>query len=231
MAAVAVLVAGCGQGTGAAGRPASPASVAASPSSRPAASPSPALSAWPVVVPVPSVRAHEHQTGARPPAQSHVFRAEMTDLWAAVASGRPQLGMAAFFPVVAYDQVKAIGDPAADWQNRLVAEYRLDIRAAHRLLDGHGRAAKLIGVIVPESESGWISPGVCDNGIGYWHVAGARLVYRVHGQTRSFGIATLISWRGRWYVVHLGGELRTGSGGMVDQPSLGTGTPGPAGGC
>ena len=139
--------------------------------------------------------------------------------------------MAAFFPVVAYEQVKAIADPAADWQNRLVAEYRLDIRAAHRLLDGRGRAAKLVRVIVPESESGWISPGVCDNGIGYWHVAGARLVYRVRGQTRSFGIATLISWRGRWYVVHLGGELRTGSGGMVDQPSLGTGTPGPAGGC
>ncbi len=162
------------------------------------------------MVPVPSARACQHQTGVRPRAESTLFRAEMTDLWAAVASGHPGLGMPAFFPVVAYEQVKAVGDPAADWQNRLVAEYRADIKAAHGLLGGHGQQAKLVRVIVPEAASNWILPGVCDNNIGYWHVSGARLVYRVRGQTRSFGISTLISWRGRWYVVHLGGELRAG---------------------
>jgi hypothetical protein len=155
----------------------------------------------------------------------------MTDLWAGVASGRPELAMAAFFPLVAYQQVKAIPDPAGDWHNRLVAEYRYDVMAAHALLRGAGRDARLVRVIVPESEAGWIPPGACDNATGYWHVAGARVVYRVHHETRSFGIAALISWRGRWYVVHLGGELRTGPGGMVDQPATGPGIPGPPGGC
>jgi hypothetical protein len=240
-ALAALLAAGCSQavatGTASsAARASSPAAAAArsaadatpTPSPTPTASPTPV---WPVVLPVPSARAGEHQTSARPPASSRVFRAEMTDLWAAVASGRTTPGLPAFFPLVAYEQVKAIGDPAADWHGRLVAEYREDIAAAHALLGRGGRRAALIRVVVPESESDWIQPGVCDNRIGYWHVAGARLVYRLRGQTRSFGISTLISWRGRWYVVHLGGELRTGAGGMVDQPAAGAGTPGPPGGC
>jgi hypothetical protein len=160
-----------------------------------------------------------------------MFRAEMTDLWAGVVSGRPRLAMPAFFPLVGYDQVKAIADPAADWHNRLVAEYRDDILAARALLGRQARRAVLVRVIVPEAQADWINPGVCANSIEYWHVANSRLVYRVGGVKRSFGISTLISWRGHWYVVHLGGELRTGSGGMVDQPSLGPGTPGPPGGC
>ena len=155
----------------------------------------------------------------------------MTDLWAGVVSGRAHLAMASFFPLVAYEQVKAIAYPAADWQNRLAAEFRADVIAAHQLMGRAARSATLVRVVVPEQQADWISPGVCSNGVGYWHVAGARVVYRVGGQTRSFGIASLISWRGRWYVVHLGGELRTGTGGMVDQPALGPGVPGPPGGC
>jgi hypothetical protein len=176
-------------------------------------------------------RAGLHQTGKRPTANGSVFHAEMTDLWAAVVTGRPGLALPAFFPLVAYQQVKAIADPAADWRNRLVAEFDLDVRAAHDLLGRHARHATLLRVIVPEAQASWIDPGVCYNGVGYWHVAGARLVYRVAGQERSIGIASLISWRGRWYVVHFGAVLRTTSGGVVDQPAQGPGTPGPPGGC
>src|ERR1700722_9756170 len=104
---------------------ASPAASGTSPAAGSSATP---LS-WPVVVPVPAAVAGQHQTRTRPPADSPVFRAEMTDLWAAVASGRPDLGLPAFFPLVAYKQVKAIFDPAADWRGRLVAEFRADVMA------------------------------------------------------------------------------------------------------
>jgi hypothetical protein len=184
-----------------------------------------------VVVPVPAAQAGQHQTSTRPTAQSVVFQAEMTDLWAGVVSGRPDLAMPAFFPLVAYEQVKAIPYPASDWQRRLVAEFRADVIAAHGLLGDRARQATLAEVIVPDQDADWISPAVCENAVGYWHVANARLVYRVGDRIMSFGIATLISWRGRWYVVHLGGELRTSYGGMVDQPSSGPGVPGPPGGC
>jgi hypothetical protein len=180
---------------------------------------------------VPAVVASLHQTHARPPAHSAVFGAEMTDLWAGVVSGRPSLALSAFFPLVAYEQVKAIADPAADWRDRLVAEFRSDVIAAHDLIGRAARNATLVRVVVPEQQAGWIDPGVCYNDVGYWHAAGARVVYRSGGQVRSFGIASLISWRGRWYVVHLGGEVRTGPGGMVDQPATGPGVPGPPGGC
>jgi hypothetical protein len=234
LAAMAAVAAGGCAGPGASAAPGSASAAAGSPAAAgasPTAASSAAASAWPVVVPVPAAKAGQHQTSARPPAHSAVFQAEMTDLWAAVASGRPGLAMPAFFPLVAYKQVKAIFNPAADWRGRLVREFKADVIAAHHLLGRSGRRATLVRVIVPERESGWIYPGVCDNAVGYWHVAGARLVYRAGGHEESFGIAALISWRGRWYVVHLGGELRTTGGGMIDQPSSGPGVPGPPGGC
>lgn len=154
----------------------------------------------------------------------------VTDLWLAVRTGRPSLAKAAFFPVDAYKQVKAIYDPAADWRSRLWLDFTVDVRAAHRLLGPHPSAAKLIQVRVPSAGAAWISPGVCYNRVGYWHVANPRVVYRLHGQVRSFGIASLISWRGVWYVVHFGGVTRPAVG-MVDAPATGPGYPGPQGGC
>jgi hypothetical protein len=155
----------------------------------------------------------------------------MTDLWAAVRTGKARFGRPAFFPLPAYKQVKAIPLPAADWHSRLYADFRLDVAAAHQLLGAAANRARLVRVIVPTAQASWIVPGVCANSIGYWHVAGARVVYRVHGRTRSFGIASLISWRGVWYVVHFGAVLRTAAVGEVDQPAAGPGTAGPPGGC
>jgi hypothetical protein len=155
----------------------------------------------------------------------------MTDLWTAIVTGNTTIALQSFFPLEAYQQVKAITDPSTDWQNRLVGEYVLDIQAAHEYLGASASAAQLVQVIVPSEDASWIVPGDCYNKVGYWHVPGSRLVYRADGQLRSIGIASLISWRGQWYVVHLGGVTRTTTGGMVDDPELGPGTPGPPGGC
>jgi hypothetical protein len=228
----AVLAAGCSSGPGraaAAGQPHHPGSspphspapaVSQSPTGRPSASPT--------VIPVPPPPAGLPQTAAFPSARTRVFAAEMSDLWAAVLTGQPDLASQSFFPLSAYQQVKAIADPAADWRSRLWGDFRLDVAAAHRYV---GRGASLVRVIVPSAQAAWINPGVCYNSVGYWHVAGARLVYRQHGALRSIGIASLISWRGRWYVVHFGAVLRSGDQGIVDNPAAGTGVPGPPGGC
>lgn len=237
LVALAAALAGCAQSGPASSGPAasSPAASGTPATGTPASSATPVAAAtrtpWPQVLPVPAARAGQHQTRVRPPAASRVFHAEMVDLWAAIASGRPGLALPSFFPLVAYEQVKAIADPAADWHSRLVAEFRADVLAAHSLLGHTARHSALLRVVIPEAEAGWIDPGVCANGVGYWHVANSRLVYRAGGQVRSIGISTLISWRGRWYVVHLGGELRTTGGGMVDSPASGPGSPGPPGGC
>ena len=235
MLAAAGLAAGCGQQSQP--TPSQPAAAASPTTVRPvaptAATPSVAASPtiWPVVLPVPSVPPGLHQTAKLPSAKTPVFHAEMTDLWASVVADRPELGLLAFFPLAAYQQVKAIADPAEDWRDRLVADFRLDIGAAHQLLGRQARRAALVRVVVDESEANWIPPGTCDNSVGYWHMGGARLVYKAGGQLRSIGIASLISWRGRWYVVHFGAVLRSSAAGVVDEPEAGPGIPGPPGGC
>ena len=237
---VILAAAGCGSTGGHVAAPAGQQHPAAAAATSPAAAPSAGSRATPgaspdrghpTVIPVPPPPGRLHQTRTLPSAHTREFRAEMTDLWAAVVTGQARLAAQAFFPLAAYTQVKAIADPAADWHSRLFGEFRLDVAAAHHFLGPGARHAALVRVIVPSAGAAWINPGVCYNAVGYWHVGGARLVYRQHGQVRSIGIASLISWRGRWYVVHFGAVLRPGAAGVVDAPATGPGVPGPAGGC
>jgi len=235
LAASGVLLTGCAAGstTGAAApRPAAGVTRTTAPA-RPASAPAPdrRRRPSPSALPVAPHAGPRPQTRASPSAHAAAFHAAMTDLWAAVRTGRARYGRPAFFPLAAYAQVKAIPRPAADWRGRLYADFRLDVAAAHHLLGAAAKRAALVRVVVPAAQAGWIMPGVCYNSVGYWHVAGARVVYRAAGRTRSFGIASLISWRGVWYVVHFGAVLRPAAVGVVDQPAAGAGVTGPPGGC
>jgi hypothetical protein len=165
------------------------------------------------------------QTHAYPSAATAQFKALMAALWSGVVHDSLTLALPAFFPEGAYDQLKAITDAGADWTDRLVRDYGLDIAAAHALLGPGAHSARLIGVDVASSYGHWIPPGVCYNSIGYYEMPGARVVYREAGETRSFGIASMISWRGVWYVVHFGAILRASDVGMVDDPAVGAGSP------
>jgi hypothetical protein len=139
--------------------------------------------------------------------------------------------MPAFFPEAAYLQLKTIGGVQSDFEDRLVGDYGLDIGAAHAQLGADAAQAQFVGVSVPSSYGHWVAPGVCDNDVGYFEVPNSRVVYQVDGQTRSFGIASMISWRGQWYVVHLGAILRSGSQGEVDDPETGPGSSAPSSTC
>jgi len=233
-----VLLAGCGNGpsprsssgpqgnaTATEQRPTgAPSSPRATATSAPAPRPT-----GPVALPVAPGAGALPQNRVFPSTDSAAFRNAMTDLWLAVTTGNPRLALPAFFPVAAYRQVKAIPYPAADWQDRLWYDFALDVGAAHDLVDDQD--ARLVRVIVPSDDAAWVYPGDCYNTDGYWHVGGARVVYSEHGQERSLGIASLISWRGVWYVVHFGAVLRSVVTGIVDQPAVGPGIPGPFGGC
>lgn len=151
----------------------------------------------------------------------------MAALWTGVVDDQRVKAMQAFFPEAAYARIKAVADPAADFKARLVSAYKKDIAAAHELLGADTTDAKFVGVSVPHQWN-WVAPGDCYNTGGYWHAPGSRLLYRVGGELRSFGVFSLISWRGEWYVVHLSSY---DSPGTVDSPAVGKGAYGPAGGC
>lgn len=164
------------------------------------------------------------QTDVFPSANDPQFQTEMADLWRGVVSGQVAPAMPSFFPEAAYVQLKTIANPQGDWQDRLVHDFGLDLAAAHQLLGPDPASASLESVNVPSQYGHWVPPGVCYNSIGYFEVPDARVVYRLDGTVHSFGIASMISWRGVWYVVHLGAVLRSTDTGMVDDPSSGPGT-------
>jgi len=171
------------------------------------------------------------QTHAYPSATTDQFRTLMAALWSGVVADSLAQARPAFFPEGAYLQLKAIADASADWTDRLLHDYSLDIAAAHALLGSRAATARLVSVEVNASYGHWIPPGVCDNGIGYYEMPNARVVYREQGQIRSFGIASMISWRGVWYVVHFGAILRPSDAGTVDDPATGPGVQAYSGTC
>jgi hypothetical protein len=142
------------------------------------------------------------QTIEQPTSSDPQFQAEVRGFWQAVVSDDPTPGMAFFFPLGAYLQVKAIANPAADWQQRLVAAYQRDLHALHAALGAGAAGAQLTGVDVPAAAQ-WIRPGAEYNKGSYWRVYGAQVHYTVGGRPGTITIASMISWRGHWYLVHL----------------------------
>ncbi len=148
-------------------------------------------------------------------------------LWQAIR--RDDLARAAplFFPRAAYVELKAIYDPSADFTARLWSNFRLDFAAYHAATV---HATAYLGVVVDAASVEWIPPGACENAIGYWHLPGVRMLYRQAGRVRSVGVFSLISWRGVWYVVHLGPNTDPEYVGALDAPAIGPGYAG-GGGC
>jgi hypothetical protein len=171
------------------------------------------------------------QTDDLPTGASPQFTSEMAALWTGITQNAPTVAQSAFFPEAAYLQLKTLPSDSSDFQYRLLYDYSLDIVAANGLLGPDAASATLVSVDVPGQYAHWVPPGVCDNQIGYFEVPNARIVYTEDGVTHSFGIASLISWRGEWYVVHLGAILRDSDVGIVLDPELGTGSSQPSSTC
>jgi hypothetical protein len=142
------------------------------------------------------------QTMDHPSTTDANFQAGLQGFWQSIVTGDPTSAMPFFFPVTAYVQVKAISNPTSDWQSRLVGAYRTDIQSLHAQLGAGASTAQLTGIDVPDTAQ-WVPPGAEYNKGSYWRVYGAQVHYTLNGAARSFTIASMISWRGRWYIVHL----------------------------
>ncbi len=183
-----------------------------------------------LAVPAPTAGAQSAQVVEPPFGAS--LGARMASLFHDISLDSLPRAQGLFFPESAYVAMKTheIAYPASDYADRLIAFYRLDLAAYHASIFGHGPVAYL-GINVNPGDAAWIEPGWCENSIGYWHLPGVRLVYSQDHVVRSVAVASLISWHGQWYVVHLGPNPRPLNIGTVDTPTLGRGVAGPAGGC
>lgn len=145
------------------------------------------------------------QTKDTPETSGAAFDARIAALWDGIARDDPDRAMTFFFPLPAYEQVKAIANAGSDWRRRLVAAYKRDIHALHKRLGERAPEARLLRAEIPTDRARWVEPHEESNKLGYYRVYGTRLVYELDGKERSFEVTSLISWRGEWYVVHLSG--------------------------
>jgi len=146
------------------------------------------------------------QLELRPKADSPALIERMQRLTEAIQKDDPALALPAFFPVVAYEQVKAIEKPARDWQRRLVAAFERTIHEYHRAVGRDVQSLRFVGLDIPEAGVRWMKPGSEGNRVGYFRVLRSKLRLETErGQALSFEVTSFISWRGEWYVVHLHG--------------------------
>ncbi len=92
------------------------------------------------------------QTEDRPSLDSVSFKRRLELLVAAIADDQPDGALAAFFPQVAYAQVKAIKDPNRDWERRLVAAFTRNIREYHKQLGEDAQPLRFVRLEVPEAK-------------------------------------------------------------------------------
>jgi hypothetical protein len=145
------------------------------------------------------------QTDAFPSLTSVTYQDRIMMLWDAIVKDEPELAKPAFFPLVAYEQVKAIPKPAIDYERRLLKAFARDIHAYHQKLGKDPSLAKLVRLDVPEAKAKWMDPGSEGNKLGYDRVLDSKLVFTRDGKESTLDVKSMISWRGEWYVVHLAG--------------------------
>ena len=146
------------------------------------------------------------QTEELPSFDSPSFKRRMELLFEAIVRDDPSLAAPAFFPLVAYEQVKAISNPGRDLKLRLHAAFARNIHDYHRQLGAGASSAKLLGLEPSTLAPRWMKPGTEGNRLGYYRVLRCRLrVEDPRGSERKLEITSMISWRGEWYVVHLNG--------------------------
>lgn len=162
------------------------------------------------VDPVPPLRDNAGkplpQTEEPPSFDSPSFQRRVELLFQAIVNDEPGLATAAFFPLVAYEQVKDIAQPARDHKFRLLAAFAKNIHEYHRQLGKAPSQSKLLGISPSTLAPRWMKPGTEGNKLGYFRLLRSKLkIADARGQTHEFEVTSMISWRGQWYVVHLNG--------------------------
>ena len=143
------------------------------------------------------------QTDEKPSGTGAEFDARMKTLANAIINNTPDSAISTFFPVSAYKQTKKNTDPAADWKNRLIANFKVDVADANKKLGANAKNAVFTGVTVPNTAV-WVKPGEEYNVGPYWRVFKTQMNFTVDGKNVQIPIESMISWHGQWYVVHLG---------------------------
>jgi hypothetical protein len=146
------------------------------------------------------------QTEDEPDVASPVFQLRLSKLFQAIVLDDADLARSFFFPLPAYEKVKAIAKPGRDWEKRLWKLFKRDVHDYHEQLGADPDQAELLGFEPRSERKKWMKPHTEGNAIGYFRMTRNTLRVRdARGKELALEITAVISWRGEWYVVHLHG--------------------------
>lgn len=146
------------------------------------------------------------QTEHRPTTDTPIYAHHVELLFKAIVEDDPEIARPFFFPLVAYEQVKAIEKPAWDWNHRLWKHFERDVHEYHAKLGANPEGAVLERIALREPSIRWMKPHTEGNRLGYFRVTRSRIQGRkADGTPIDLELTSMISWRGEWYVVHLHG--------------------------
>lgn len=145
------------------------------------------------------------QTDELPSFDSPSFQRRIELVFEAIIKDDPKLATPAFFPVIAYEQVKDISQPARDHKRRLLTAFAKNIHDYHRQVSKLD-TPKLVEVVPSTLAARWMKPGTEGNRLGYFRLLRSKLkIADANGKELLLEMTSMISWRGEWYVVHLNG--------------------------
>lgn len=146
------------------------------------------------------------QTEDRPKVDSAWFKSRGEKLFQSIVKDDPESSLEFFFPLVAYQSVKDVADPARDYKYRLLKNFKRDVHDYHGAVGDEPEKARFVAIEVPEDQAKWMKPHSEGNKLGYFRVLRSRLRFQdSRGKERELEITSFISWRGEWYLVHLHG--------------------------
>ena len=171
-----------------------------------ASPPAPELPVAPTIALVDSAGQPLPQTADVPKFDSPTFKRRSALLFQAIVDDTKESADAAFFPVLAYEQVKAIAKPARDHKFRLLAAYHRSIHEYHEKVAKLPQPLQFLDVEPGPSPIRWMEPNTEGNKLGYHRILRTKLKFAdAKGVVHRLEVTSLISWRGEWYVVHLDG--------------------------
>jgi hypothetical protein len=146
------------------------------------------------------------QTEDEPSTDGPLFRHGIDRVFRAIVADDPEIARSFFFPIEAYDKVKAIDKPKVDWEKRLWKNFVRDVHGYHAKLGEDPERAELLAFEPRTERKMWIKPHREGNRIPYWRMTRNHLKIRdARGKELKLELTALISWRGEWFIVHLNG--------------------------
>ena len=121
-------------------------------------------------------------------------------LWDAIVRDEPGMAAEAFFPRDAFLLVKAMADPGR-YYDKLRKRFDQDIHDLHHQTGDLDKA--VFDRFDLARRGGFIQVNQEGNRLPYWASRHSFIYYRVGQKLNRIEIRVLITWKDRWYVIHL----------------------------